>query len=211
MNKKINLRELKKAKTKLLLLHTTIELAGNDETMELHVEKICERAEVSKVTFFNYFSQKEDLFSYFMAIWGFHRAVEQELKPVIGMAGIRRIFHHAAEDGAKNPGMFLSLIRFLAGAPSTPYVPTITEAEKQVLYPNLALEEVELPHLYQLFQHFLSEAEREGEVRENLTSSELFYVVITIFYGAFLTGHSCGIKDIKAYYDMHLNLLLADS
>jgi AcrR family transcriptional regulator len=207
MDKKINLRELKKAKTKLLLLDSTINLIGQRSANDLYVEDICQQAEVSKVTFFNYFSQKEDLFSYYMAIWGFHRAVEQHREPLCGMAGVRRIFHRAAEGGARNPGMFLSLIRFLADLKEKPAVPVVTNAEKQVLYPDLNDIDREYPHLYGLFKQFLLEGMEKGEVKRELSIEQLTYMVITMFYGAFLSAHQCGVEDIAAYYDMHLDLL----
>ncbi|MFZ4452530.1 TetR/AcrR family transcriptional regulator [Salibacterium aidingense] len=207
MSKKINLRETKKAKTKLSLLQTTIELAGKEEIKDLYVEEICRKTEVSKVTFFNYFTRKEELFSYYMAIWGFHRAVDQKLKPKHGIDGIQRIFYQAAEDAAEHPGMFLSLIRFLASEPACPIVPEVTEAEKQVLYPDHKLSSPALPHLYQQFQEFLTEARELREVRDDFSTNQLIYTVVTTFYGAFLTAHTLGIQNIKAYYDMHLNLI----
>ncbi|RSL34011.1 TetR/AcrR family transcriptional regulator [Salibacterium salarium] len=211
MNKNINLREIKKARTKLLLLQTTTELAGKGEMRNFHIEDICRNAEVSKVTFFNYFSQKEELFSYYMAIWGFHRAVDYELQPDHGIEGIRRIYHRAAEDAKEHPGMFLSLIRFLANEPACPAVPELTEAEKQVLYPEHNFSNITLPHLYQQFQNFTTEAYEMGEVRTDFSTSQLTHMVITIFYGAFLTAHSLGISDKKAYYDLHLNLILSQT
>ncbi|MFB5660937.1 TetR/AcrR family transcriptional regulator [Alteribacillus sp. HJP-4] len=211
MNKKINLRQLKKAKTKLLLLKTAKKHAGEEGLKELHIEDLCREAEVSKVTFFNYFSQKEELFNYYMAIWGFERAVDQLLKPLHGLDGLRRIFYRAADDASEHPGMFLSLIRFLASEASCPRVPALTEAERHVLTDGREVSETELPHLYEQFQHFTKEAQQTGEMRADVPVSHLVHLILTIFYGAFLTAHTCGISDRKAYYDMHLQLLLPPS
>ncbi|MDR6227315.1 TetR/AcrR family transcriptional regulator [Desmospora profundinema] len=211
MSKNINLRELKKARTKLLLLQTTLDLIGQGSMKDLHVEDICRKAEISKVTFFNYFSKKEELFCYFMGIWGLHRAVEQHLHPLRGIAGIRRIFHRVAEEDLRSSGVMLNLIRFLAGTDGKPDVPPITDAEKQVLYPEWDdITEWDLPHLYELFRHFLQESVEDGEVTAEMPLETLTLVTISQFYGAFLSGHNGGVADMKMHYDMHLRLLLAN-
>jgi AcrR family transcriptional regulator len=65
----VSRRERKKEETKERILHASFELFRKGGVEATTVEQICERADVAKGTFFNYFPHKEAVFGYLAELW----------------------------------------------------------------------------------------------------------------------------------------------
>jgi len=209
MIKKLPLREIKKARSKIALFRASFELIGKKSFKDVKLEDICEKAEVSKVTFFKFFPQKEDLLIYFMRLWLAYRLIDLKLQPKRGVEAIRHLFRSVAE--SENPGLMLSLIGFLAEMDTHPGMPTLSEAEIQILFPGKEeLVDPEAPELGELFHRFIEEAKEDGDVPAHLPTDDLVKVLFTIFYGAYFTAHLYGSNEFMEYYDMHLKLLVTN-
>jgi hypothetical protein len=63
------LRQRKYARTKLALMNAALERLKDKSLEEISVRELCEEAEVSEATFFNYFPSKTDLLVYFVQLW----------------------------------------------------------------------------------------------------------------------------------------------
>jgi AcrR family transcriptional regulator len=210
MNKKLPLREIKKARSKIALFRASIELIGKKSFKEVKLEDICEKAEVSKVTFFKFFPQKEDLLIYFMRLWLTDRLIDIKLHPKRGIEAIRHLFQSVAASAKEMPGLMLSLISFLSEANMHPHMPTLSEAEIQILYPGQeALVDAEAPNLGLLFYRFIEEAKEDGDVPDRLPTDDLVKAMFTVFYGAYLTAHLYNSDQFMEFYDLHLRLLLS--
>lgn len=210
MGKKLPLREIKKARSKIALFRASLELIGKMSFKDLKVEEICEKAEVSKVTFFKFFPQKEDLLIYFMRLWLTDRLIELKLQPKRGIEAIRHLFQSVADRAAERPGLMLSLIGYLSEVNMHPNMPSLSEAEIQILYPGKeALVDAEPPNLGSLFYQFLEEAKEDGSIPDRVPTEDLVKVLFSIFYGAYLTAHLYNSVDFMEFYDLHLNLLLS--
>lgn len=208
MAQTITLRDKKKARTKLTLLQAGLELIGEGTFRTVLVEDICQRAEVSKVTFFKFFPQKEDMLVYFMSIWQAERFVELADSPKRGWAAVRHIFSKVAEQSQKQPGIMLSLISFLAEQSMHPCIPVLSPAELHLLFPEREdTEEIVLYSLHDLFSRAMKEAQDDGELAECLSVEEGVVLVFTTFYGSYLSAHLCQSPDYMAFYDMHIKPL----
>jgi AcrR family transcriptional regulator len=205
---KAPLREIKKVRSKISIFRATLELIGNKSFKEVRLEEICEKAEVSKVTFFKFFPRKEDVLVYFMRLWLTDRIIELKQHPKRGLNAIR-LFLQSVADGAKEkPGLMLSLISFLAEENMHPHMPVLSDAEIQILYPGIEeLVDPEVPDLGELFYQFLVEAKEDGEITVDLSAEELVKIMFSIFYGAYLTAHMYQSKDIMSFYELHLKPL----
>ncbi|TGU78367.1 TetR family transcriptional regulator, partial [Mesorhizobium sp. M00.F.Ca.ET.186.01.1.1] len=137
MAETISLREKKKAKTKLALLEAALALINEGTFRSVLVDDICAQAEVSKVTFFKFFPQKEELLIYFMSIWQVRCYKELADNGKRGFAAVRHVFSMVAEYAEKQPGIMLSLISFLAEQKMHPCVPALSEAELSLLFPDV--------------------------------------------------------------------------
>ncbi|MFP3389909.1 TetR/AcrR family transcriptional regulator [Brevibacillus sp. SIMBA_040] len=205
----ISLREKKKAKTKLALLEGCLELIGEGTFRRVLVEDICQHAEVSKVTFFKFFPQKEDLLTYFMSIWQAECFLELSSSSKRGLEAIRYIFAKVTEDGKKYPGIMLSLISFLSEQQMHPWVPTLSEAELYLLFPEeanrAAISEVSL---YDIFKKSVAEAREDGHLSLRVSDEEAVILLFSMFYGAYLSAHLFRASDFMSFYEMHLKSLL---
>ncbi|KQL45557.1 transcriptional regulator [Brevibacillus choshinensis] len=209
MSVKISLREKKKAKTKLDLLQASLDLSGERSFRRVLVEDICQQADVSKVTFFKFFPQKEDLLIYFMSVWQAQCYLELVDSGKRGWEAVRYIFGKVTEDAAKHPGIMLSLISFLSEQKMHPWVPKLSETELWLLFPErettAGVEEVTLDRI---FQRCVKEVREDGELVAHLTEHEAVVLLFSIFYGAYLSAHLFRSTDYMAYYEMHLKLLI---
>ena len=84
MCKSISLRQKNKARIKLNVLDSMLLLLEDISFEEINVSDICERAAVSRVTFYNYFPKKEDLLGYYVTVWCFELAVSLSTEPKRG-------------------------------------------------------------------------------------------------------------------------------
>lgn len=65
----ITLREKKFARTKLALMRAAVARLRVKSFNDVTVKELCEEAQVSEATFFNYFPKKDDVLRYFIQIW----------------------------------------------------------------------------------------------------------------------------------------------
>jgi AcrR family transcriptional regulator len=208
-SRKLPLREIKKARSKIAIFKAAFELLGTMSFRQLKVEDLCAKAEVSKVTFFKFFPAKEDLLIYFMRLWLADRLIEFRLEPKRGIAAIRHLFRSVAEGAGRNPGLMLSLIGYLSEVSMHPDMPVLSEAEIQLLYPGReALVDAEAPNLGALFRQFIEEAKADGEITDRVPTEDLVKALFTVFYGAYLTAHIYSSDQFMEFYDLHLNLIL---
>lgn len=209
MAESISLREKKKAKTKLALLEGCLELIGDGNFRNVLVDDICRRAEVSKVTFFKFFPQKEDLLIYFMSIWQAKCYIELSTSSRRGWDAVRYIFAKVTDDGKKYPGIMLSLISFLSEQKMHPCVPVLSEAELSLLFPDqeakTAIAEVDLGDI---FHQCVMEASADGQLSPHVNEEEAVILLFSMFYGAYLSAHLFHASDFMAIYEMHLKSLI---
>ena len=62
-------RERKKEETKAAILKAAFDLFKRRGVAETTIEEICEKADIAKGTFFNYFPRKEAVFGYLSLLW----------------------------------------------------------------------------------------------------------------------------------------------
>ncbi|ULL13736.1 TetR/AcrR family transcriptional regulator [Paenibacillus sp. H1-7] len=206
----IALRELKKARAKLALYEASLELIGEKSFRDVYLDDICRKAEVSKVTFFKFFRQKEDVLVYYMRVWLTLRIIELSEEPKRGIAAVRHLLLAVAAEAKRRPGLMLSLISFLSEMRMHPCMPELSEAEISLLFPEHRRIGREEPNLFLLFQQLAEEAEADGELREGITSETGAQLLLTIFYGGFLTAHLYQSQDVMEVYEAHLRLLRRD-
>lgn len=209
MTIKMSLREKKKAKTKLALLQASLGLSGERSFRQVLVEEICQQADVSKVTFFKFFPQKEDLLIYFMSVWQAQCYLELVDSGKRGWEAVRHIYGKVTEDATKHPGIMLSLISFLSEQKMHPWVPKLSETELWLLFPERdTTEGVEEVTLDRILLRCVKEVREDGELVPHLTENEAVVLLFSIFYGAYLSAHLFRSTDYMAYYEMHLKLLI---
>lgn len=203
----ISLRELKKARSKLSIYEASLNLIEHRLFSEVMVEDICREAEVSRVTFFKFFSQKNDVLIYYMRIWLTRRLLDIQAQRLVGFASIHHLFDQVAIQSGRHAGIMPSLISFLAGMEGHPAMPPLERAEIRLLFPGQEAEAAAAPSMYDAFWQAMEEAQRMGELRQGVAVEEAVQALFTIFYGSFLTLRLYEGTDVKGCYDAHLRLL----
>lgn len=205
----MSLRKEKAARLKLAVLDHTLKLIGKKPFEDLHVDEICERVKISKVTLFKYFPQKEDILLYYFRIWCLKRAVELNEKPKEGLAGITFLFDKLSEDAELHPGIILSLFAYLADLKRTLRPFPVKVEEKKLLFPELAgIHEIEIQSVDQMFEKFSLEAIFKKEITKISSTRDITQLLLSIFYGSVVTAHTNQLSPLKLFFRKNLEIVL---
>jgi AcrR family transcriptional regulator len=155
----MSLRKEKAARLKVQVLEHTLKLVGKKAFDDIYVEDICEKVKISKVTFFKYFPQKEDVLLYHFRIWCLSRSVDLRLKPKEGIQGVYFLLDKLSEECETHPGLMLSLIGYLADSKRPPKPFPVKPEEKKLLFADVEdVSAVEILSLDQMLEKFTLEA-----------------------------------------------------
>lgn len=202
-------RAQKSAKIKLDILIASTQLLGKKPFRELYVEEICDKAGVSKVTFFKYFPQKDDVLLYYLRIWCFDRAIELYHEPKEGLGGVNYLLDKLADSYEKNPGLFLSLISYFTSLQRPPSPFPLKMIEREMLYPNdKAAKEVELLSIPQMLEKFLLEAIFKKEIVGVSDTKDIGNLFLSVIYGSIVTSHIRQIKPLRVLFKQNIEIVL---
>jgi len=205
----MSLRKEKAARLKVHILDNTLKLIGKRPFEDLYVDDLCARVKVSKVTFFKYFPQKEDLLLYYFRVWCLDRAVELSGKPKEGLQGIYYLSDKLSEACEKHPGLMLSLLGYLADVKRAPKPFPVKAEEKVILYPDIKdIQAMEIQSLDQMLEKFTLEAIFRKEFTKSSSTRDITNLLMTILLGSIVTGHINQISPLKFFFRKNLDLIL---
>jgi AcrR family transcriptional regulator len=205
----MSLRKEKAARLKIHVLENTLKLVGRKSFDDLYVEDLCAKVKISKVTFFKYFPQKEDVLTYYLRIWCLNRSVELQAKPKEGLQAIYYLFDKMSETCETHPGLMLALISYLADMKRSAKPFPVKVEEKRLLFPNHEnISSVEMLSPDQMFEKFTLEAIFRKEITKTSATKDLTNQLMTIFYGSILTAHIYHQGPLKQFFRRNLDLLL---
>ena len=205
----MGLRKEKAAKLKLSVLDSTLRLIGKKPFDDLHVDEICAKVKISKVTLFKYFPKKEDILLYYFRIWCLRRALELHDKPKEGLAGITFLFDKLSEDSEIHPGIILSLFAYLADLKRTPRPFPVKAEEKKLLFPEVPeILTIEIQSVDQMIEKFSLESIFKKEITRSTSTRDITQLFISIFYGSVVTAHISQITPLKFFFRKNLELTL---
>jgi len=205
----MGLRKEKAARLKLAVLDSTLKLIGKKSFDDLHVDEICTKVKISKVTLFKYFPQKEDILLYYFRLWCLRRAVELRLKPKEGLAGITYIFDRLAEDAETYPGIISSLFAYLLDMNRTLRPFAVKTEEKKLLFPDVdGVQSVEIQSVDQMIEKFALEAIFKKEITKTSSTRDITNLLITVFYGSLMTAHLNQLSPLRIFFRKNVELAI---
>lgn len=205
----VGIREKRSARIKLDILSAAIQLVGKKSFSDLYVDDICLEAGVSKVTFFKYFPQKDDILLYYLRTWCLERAIELHHEPKEGIEGVLYLFDSIGETYTKNPGLILSLLSYFTSLSRPPAPFPFKLLERKILYPDeKGLEKIDVLNIQQMMEKFLLEAIFKKQITMSSHTKELASLFITLLYGSIVTAHLEQISPIKIFLRRNINNLL---
>jgi AcrR family transcriptional regulator len=206
---KTGLRETKSAKIKIDILKVTLELLGKNTFKDLYVDHICEKVKISKVTFFKYFPQKEDILLYYLRVWCLDRAVELDKKNKEGIAGVHYLFDKMSQSYEQYPGLILSLISYITSLSRPPSPFPLKTVEREILHPSLIEDDkTEILSLQQMMEKFLLEAVFKKEITAKSDTKELALVFMTLLYGSIVIAHLRQVSPINVLFKRNIDNLM---
>lgn len=203
----MSLRKEKAARIRLAILDQALKLVGKRPFQDLYVDDICAKVKISKVTFFKYFPQKEDILLYFFRLWCLRRAVELKEKPKQGLSGIQYLFDRLADDCEAFPGIMLGLVGYLSD-PKRPRKPFPVKVEEKVLlFPEVReVNHIEILSIEQMIENFVLEAIFNKEITRTTSTPEITRLLSTVLYGTMVTGHLTQQQPSKMYFRKNLDM-----
>ena len=205
----MSLRKQKAARLKVQVLDTTLKLISKKPFEDLYVEDLCAKVKISKVTFFKYFPQKEDLLLYYFRIWCFNRAVELKNKPKEGLQGIYYLSDMLAVSCEQHPGLMLSLIGYLTDVKRALKPFPVKPEEKSILYPNIpGIQSFEIQSLDQMLEKFTLEAIFKKEITKLTSTRDITNLMLTTLFGSIVSSHINQISPLKMYFRKNIDLTM---
>lgn len=202
------IREKKSAKIKLQVLRVTLELVGKKSFKELYVDQICEEVKISKVTFFKYFPQKEDILLYYYRVWCLENIVTISKKPE-GIDRVKAVFESMAITYDKYPGLILSLISYLTSHTRPPAPFPFKPIERELQFPEIGnILEYELLSLPQMLEKYLLEAVFLNQIQKNRDTKELSHLFLSAIYGCIMTSHLRQVDSVNVLMKRNLEVLI---
>lgn len=205
----MSLRKEKAARLKVQVLEHTLKLIGKKAFDDIYVEDICEKVKISKVTFFKYFPQKEDVLLYHFRIWCLGRSVELRQKPREGMQGVYFLLDKLSEECETHPGLMLSLIGYLADFKRPPKPFPVKGEEKKLLFPDTSdVNAIEILSLEQMLEKFTLEAIFRKEITKTSSTRDITNLFNTIFLGSIITAHLSQQSSLKLFFRRNMENLM---
>ncbi len=205
----MSLRKEKAAIIKLSVLDHTIKMIGTKSFDKIHVDEICKKTKISKVTLFKYFPQKEDLLLYYFRVWSLRRLVELKEKPREGLAGIQYLFDKISEDFEAHPGIILSWVGYLSDMGRTIKPFPLKAEEKKLLFPEVKdIQLIELQSLDQMIEKFSLEAIFKKEITKTTSTRDITNAFMAIFYGSIINAYINQVNPAKMFFRKNVETLL---
>jgi AcrR family transcriptional regulator len=205
----MSLRKEKAAILKLSVLDHTIKMIGTKSFDKIHVDEICKKTKISKVTLFKYFPQKEDLLLYYFRVWSLRRLVELKEKPREGLEGIQYLFDKISEDFEAHPGIILSWVGYLSDMGRTIKPFPLKAEEKKLLFPEVKdIMLIELQSLDQMIEKFSLEAIFKKEITKTTSTRDITNAFMAIFYGSIINAYINQVNPAKMFFRKNVETLL---
>lgn len=205
----MNLRKEKAARLKIQILQTTVKLIGKKAFEDLYVDDLCAKVKISKVTFFKYFPQKEDILLYYFRIWCLECAAELKLKPKEGLQGIYYLSDKLSEECENHPGLMLSLIGYLADVKRPPKPFTVKPEEKFLLFPDREdVNSIEILSLDQMLEKFTLDAIFKKEITKSSATRDITNLFMATILGSVITAHLNQVSQLKYFFRKNIEFLM---
>src|SRR6476620_7202913 len=202
----MSLRKEKAARLKVQVLEHTLKLVGKKAFDDIYVEDICEKVKISKVTFFKYFPQKEDVLLYHFRIWCLSRSVDLKQKPKEGIQGVYYLLDKLSEECESHPGLMLSLIGYLSDSKRPPKPFPVKPEEKKLIFPEIEdVSSVEILSLDQMLEKFTLEAIFKKEITKTSSTRDITNLFNTVFLGSIVTAHMTQQSPLKLFFRRNLD------
>lgn len=205
------LRDRNRAKTRVALVEALVPRLSERELEDIPVRELCEAAEISQPTFFNYFPTKPDLLTHFVQLWSLRMGVVALQSAQLGpLESIHAFYAASAEQVQEHPRVMLSLIAHQARWTQGTQTPPVELVERLLWlddHPQAAT--VSDQGLGELLPLWITQAIQAGELPSDAPVMELTLAAASIFFGVPLLLAQSSPQAIGPMYRSQLETLWA--
>ncbi|NUM25771.1 MAG: TetR/AcrR family transcriptional regulator [Candidatus Buchananbacteria bacterium] len=197
-----SLREKKHAWTRKNILDAFLEKLKTKNIQDISIRELCETAQISPGTFFNYFSHKQELLAYFIWLWRVKatQQIEQEKTPT---KAIEIIFTAAAEDLFCYHHNINEIIACLAPGATATEPQKISHAKTtQTFFDQNKTNHSASQNLDATLLTLIKKIIKNNKSRKNVSEETLLLMVQTIFFGVPLMIKKNSDKIKKSYQQL---------
>ncbi|WP_410511236.1 TetR/AcrR family transcriptional regulator [Paenibacillus sp. BR2-3] len=206
MDNNFTLRERKKIQTMVSILDAFLISLELRPFHEIGVEDVCEQASISKMTFFRYFSSKEEVLDYFVLRWCCQRSIEVQAGTYQGEEGIRHVFQSASEIPSASK-ILVALLQYYSKLKEPPVKKDLMAYERYLISGNNVNSlEVQILPLRDILFHYANETDVTDVLRPDFVDH-----LLTLFYGIPFQVYTgmIGTASLSDAYQTHLDLMFA--
>ncbi|OON98945.1 MAG: TetR family transcriptional regulator [Epulopiscium sp. Nele67-Bin004] len=187
------LRKINFVKTRTTILNAVSHLLKEKNFAEITVDEICQRAQISRGTFFNYFSTKEHVFHYYLRIFTIRIALRaKELKSGLSFKEQLNSFYGWLTDDSQYAKFIDSYISFLLNVGEDKNEMKLTDAEFVYFFNNINEDEYTAYNeltLQQIFADICTKANDKSEVKISASAEELGNLLSGVIIASYVTDH----------------------
>jgi AcrR family transcriptional regulator len=210
MSQKPGLRERKFARTRLKLARALARRLEHATLEEVAVRDLCEDAELSEATFFNYFPRKTDLLDYYTQLWMLELNWRCRHAQAQGLAAVAVSFDFMAAALQKQSGVMGEVIARQALKREKAEPMEIGLAERQIAYPDFeGIEELPAGGVDKAWLPALEQAMRSSELPPNVHIPTVMVGLASLFYGVPLVLRQGNFAAISSMYHQQLAVFWA--
>ncbi|MCW7493631.1 TetR/AcrR family transcriptional regulator [Leptospira sp. 2 VSF19] len=186
MLQQFSLKDRKFAKTRTRLTFAFLSELEFKSFDEIKIKDLCQIAEVSEPTFYNYFPEKGDLLLHYIQVWSLQVSVFAKEKKLAesGFGILSALFRYTAKESKKNPRVLLEIISFQARVRKKLQQPKLTKAERVLLFPKIdGIEDLEANGVEGIIRSALTFAAHNGELPTTTDWKSLSMAIASCFFG----------------------------
>lgn len=183
---KFTLKERKFARTRTNLTLGLLTLLESRSFDEIKIIELCQFAEISEPTFYNYFPEKDDLILHYIQIWSLMVSVfsEKQNSEESGYGLLLSLFQYTARESKKNPRILLEIISFQARKKKELRHQTLTDAEKILLFPDYPeILNLQFGGIEMLLEKAMTLAKINKELPKDTNWKSLSFSIASCFFG----------------------------
>lgn len=194
----------RREKKAALIRYRTLEYVLNESKRknfeDIQVVDICKHVGISKVTFFKYFTRKEDLLLYYRSVLTLRLIIILTKNKLEGMPALHLIVQQFANEYSERPSVLLGVINYFTKSVSNVSPMRVKKPERSLFFPEADALSYEMISLNELVEQQMLDVVFKKQSTLSANSKVLTEVFLSTLFGGLLL---CRMND----YD-HVSLFL---
>jgi len=192
-------RQINAARIKFGILEYTLNESRTRNFTDIQVIEVCKDVGISKVTFFKYFTRKEDILLYYRSVFTLKLIIGIKQNKLEGIQALSHIVLTFAKEYQNRPSMVLGLVHYFTS--STQYVNPIRvkSAERDLIFKDLVDVDYELVSFDQLIEQLMLDVVFKKQTILSSNPKYLSEIFLSTLYGALVVFRMKGQNNISMF------------